>query len=81
MVYTRSKTLPTSIVPELQRAAKRVNLDFNKFTNTDNTCGPEAPLFARLEKKVHPYTSCFGVLLLGTCNWRNSQGMWYCYLS
>lgn len=57
MVYTRSKTLPPSIVPELQAAAKRVNLDFNKFTATDNTCGPEPPLFARLEKKVLTYSN------------------------
>lgn len=56
VVYTRSRTLPPSIVPELQAAAKRVNLDFNKFTATDNTCGPEAPLFARLEKKVLTYS-------------------------
>lgn len=52
VVYTRSKILPPSIIPELQQAAKRVKLDFNKFTPTDNTCGPEPPLFARLEKKV-----------------------------
>ncbi|CAK9875021.1 unnamed protein product [Sphagnum jensenii] len=52
VVYTRSKILPSSIIPELQQAAKRVKLDFNKFTPTDNTCGPEPPLFARLEKKV-----------------------------
>ncbi|KAI5058406.1 hypothetical protein GOP47_0026576 [Adiantum capillus-veneris] len=52
VVYTRSKVLPPSIVPELTEAAKRVGLDFRKFQSTDNTCGPEPPLFARLEKKV-----------------------------
>ncbi|MCO5556658.1 hypothetical protein L7F22_010209 [Adiantum nelumboides] len=52
VVYTRSKLLPPSIVPELTAAAKRVGLDFGKFRSTDNTCGPQPPLFARLEKKV-----------------------------
>lgn len=52
VVYTKSNTLPESIVPELRRAAASAGLDFSKFTKTDNTCGPEPPLFARLEKKV-----------------------------
>lgn len=52
VVYTKSSTLPTSIIPELGAAAKKVNLDFKKFTTTDNTCGPEPPLLARLEKKA-----------------------------
>ncbi|XP_002986185.2 violaxanthin de-epoxidase, chloroplastic isoform X1 [Selaginella moellendorffii] len=52
VVYTRSRTLPRSIVPELQRAAAKVGLDFAKFSSTDNSCGPEPPLLARIEKKV-----------------------------
>jgi len=52
VVYTKSPKLPESIIPNLQAAAKQVNLNFNKFTTTDNTCGPEPPLLARLEKKV-----------------------------
>ncbi|KAL2613972.1 hypothetical protein R1flu_025664 [Riccia fluitans] len=52
VVYTRSRTLPRSIIPELTKAAKSVGLDFNKFTATDNTCGPEPPLFARVEKTL-----------------------------
>nr|AMJ39491.1 violaxanthin de-epoxidase 1 [Bixa orellana] len=52
VVYTRSAVLPESIVPELERAAKCVGRDFNKFIKTDNTCGPEPPLVERLEKKV-----------------------------
>eukprot|EP00252_Welwitschia_mirabilis_P023197 TRINITY_DN650_c0_g1_i3.p1 TRINITY_DN650_c0_g1~~TRINITY_DN650_c0_g1_i3.p1 ORF type:complete len:491 (-),score=115.71 TRINITY_DN650_c0_g1_i3:538-2010(-) len=52
VVYTRSPTLPSSIVPELEKAARKVGLDFQKFRKTDNTCGPEPPLFARIEKKV-----------------------------
>ncbi|XP_022719985.1 violaxanthin de-epoxidase, chloroplastic [Durio zibethinus] len=52
VVYTRSAVLPESIVPELERAAKNVGRDFNKFIKTDNTCGPEPPLVERLEKKV-----------------------------
>jgi violaxanthin de-epoxidase len=52
VVYTRSKTLPPSIVPELTKAAKRAGLDFSKFRTTDNSCAPEPPLLARIEKKV-----------------------------
>ncbi|KAI8535850.1 hypothetical protein RHMOL_Rhmol10G0206700 [Rhododendron molle] len=52
VVYTRSAVLPKSIVPELQKAAKNVGRDFNKFITTDNTCGPEPPLVERLEKTV-----------------------------
>lgn len=52
VVYTRSPVLPSSIVPELEKAARKVGLDFQKFKRTDNTCGPEPPLLARLEKKV-----------------------------
>ncbi|RYR02575.1 hypothetical protein Ahy_B06g081368 isoform B [Arachis hypogaea] len=52
VVYTRSKALPESIVPELERAAKKVGRDFSKFIKTDNTCGPEPSLVERLEKKV-----------------------------
>jgi violaxanthin de-epoxidase len=52
VVYTKSAKLPENIIPELQAAAKTVNLDFNKFTTTDNTCGPEPPLVARLERTV-----------------------------
>lgn len=52
MVYTRSAVLPENIVPELKRAAKSVNRDFDKFIRTDNTCGPEPPLVERLEKTV-----------------------------
>ncbi|XP_021650543.2 violaxanthin de-epoxidase, chloroplastic isoform X2 [Hevea brasiliensis] len=52
VVYTRSAVLPGSIVPELERAAKSIGQDFNKFIRTDNTCGPEPPLVERLEKTV-----------------------------
>ncbi|KAL0302969.1 UNVERIFIED_CONTAM: Violaxanthin de-epoxidase, chloroplastic [Sesamum radiatum] len=52
VVYTRSPVLPESIVPQLEKAAKTVGRDFNKFIRTDNTCGPEPPLVERLEKTV-----------------------------
>lgn len=51
-MYTRSAVLPNSIVPELERAAKSIGRDFNKFIRTDNTCGPEPPLLERLENTV-----------------------------
>eukprot|EP00475_Leptophrys_vorax_P006474 TRINITY_DN14005_c0_g1_i1.p1 TRINITY_DN14005_c0_g1~~TRINITY_DN14005_c0_g1_i1.p1 ORF type:complete len:413 (-),score=52.75 TRINITY_DN14005_c0_g1_i1:1376-2470(-) len=52
VVYTRGRTLPKAFIPELERAAKAVGLDFKDFTTTDNTCPAELPLIARLEKKV-----------------------------
>lgn len=52
VIYTRSKVLPPNIATELTDAAKKVGLDFKKFRSTDNTCGPEPPLIARLETKV-----------------------------
>lgn len=52
VVYTRNRVLPESIVPELERAAKSVGRDFNKFIRTDNTCGPEPTIIERLEKTV-----------------------------
>ncbi|KAF5454812.1 hypothetical protein F2P56_024449 [Juglans regia] len=52
VVYTRNRVLPESIVPELERAAKSVGRDFNKFIRTDNTCGPEPTIVERLEKTV-----------------------------
>lgn len=52
VIYTRSPVLPSSIVPVLEKAARKVGLDIQKFKRTDNTCGPEPPLLARLEKKV-----------------------------
>ncbi|OMO84678.1 Violaxanthin de-epoxidase [Corchorus capsularis] len=52
IVYTRSAVLLESIVLELERAAKSVGRDFNKFIRTDNICGPEPPLVKRLEEKV-----------------------------
>lgn len=51
-LYTRSATLPESIVPELEKAAKSVGRDFNTFIQTDNSCKPEPPLVERLEKSV-----------------------------
>lgn len=52
MLYTRSKTVPETIVPELERSAKSIGRDFSTFIRTDNTCGPEPPLVERLEKTV-----------------------------
>ncbi|VAH47171.1 unnamed protein product [Triticum turgidum subsp. durum] len=52
VVYTRSKELPETIVPELERAAKSVGRDFSTFIRTDNTCGAEPPLADRIERTV-----------------------------
>ncbi|KAL4587340.1 hypothetical protein LXL04_000209 [Taraxacum kok-saghyz] len=50
VIYTRSPTLPKSIIPNLQKAAQSVGRNFETFIRTDNTCGPEPPLVERLEK-------------------------------
>lgn len=50
VLYTRSSTLPESIIPRLQKAAQSVGRNFDTFIRTDNTCGPEPPLVERLEK-------------------------------
>ncbi|TKW03900.1 hypothetical protein SEVIR_7G073400v4 [Setaria viridis] len=52
VLYTRSKTVPETIIPELEKAAKSVGRDFSTFIRTDNTCGPEPPLVERIEKTV-----------------------------
>ncbi|WVZ85255.1 hypothetical protein U9M48_032202 [Paspalum notatum var. saurae] len=52
VLYTRSKTVPETIIPELERAAKSIGRDFSTFIRTDNTCGPEPPLVERIEKTV-----------------------------
>lgn len=51
-MYTRSASLPNTIVPDLEKAAKSIGRDFSTFIKTDNTCGPEPPLVERLEKTV-----------------------------
>ncbi|PKA54618.1 Violaxanthin de-epoxidase, chloroplastic [Apostasia shenzhenica] len=52
VVYTRSPTLPETVIPELENAAKSIGRDFTMFIITDNTCGPETPLVERLERTV-----------------------------
>ncbi|KAJ4762294.1 Violaxanthin de-epoxidase 1 [Rhynchospora pubera] len=52
VLYTRSPTVPATIIPELERAAKSINRDFSQFIRTDNTCGPEPPLVERIERTV-----------------------------
>ncbi|KAK9069290.1 hypothetical protein SSX86_013406 [Deinandra increscens subsp. villosa] len=52
VIYTRSSTLPQTIIPRLQAAAQSVGRDFDTFKTTDNTCAPEPPLVERLEKKA-----------------------------
>lgn len=52
VLYTRSRTVPDTIIPELERAAKIINRDFSQFIRTDNACGPEPPLVERIEKTV-----------------------------
>lgn len=53
VVYTRSKTLPESIVPQLREATSKVGIDFDRqFRTTNNQCLPQEPLLLRLEEKV-----------------------------
>lgn len=54
-LYTRSATIPPEIIPEVSAAAERAGLDWNKFTVTDNTCGPHPPqasIVQEVEKDV-----------------------------
>eukprot|EP00897_Mesotaenium_endlicherianum_P003199 jgi/Mesen1/2907/ME000175S02063 len=51
-LYTRAKTVPEKIVPELDSSLRKIGLSYGQFTPTDNTCGPLPPLFQRLGKKV-----------------------------
>mmetsp|Transcript_12781 Transcript_12781/g.30040 ORF Transcript_12781/g.30040 Transcript_12781/m.30040 type:complete len:195 (+) Transcript_12781:1003-1587(+) len=37
-LYTREPTVPPALVPRLEAAAKRANLNFDDFVRTDNTC-------------------------------------------
>lgn len=52
VLYTRSRTVPTSIIPELERSAKSVGIKYSDLIETNNTCPAELPLLIRLEKKV-----------------------------
>ncbi|XP_002987036.2 violaxanthin de-epoxidase, chloroplastic [Selaginella moellendorffii] len=52
VVYTRSSSLPKSNFPELRLAAAKVGLDFDNFKMTDNSCGPQPSLFARVHKRL-----------------------------
>jgi len=40
-VYTKADKLPEEIVPEIKASLAAAGLDWNKWTVTDNTCGPE----------------------------------------
>lgn len=44
VVYTRTPSLDPKYYPELREAATRAGLDFDKFVDVDNTCGPEPTL-------------------------------------
>eukprot|EP01024_Parvocaulis_polyphysoides_P059672 TRINITY_DN6464_c0_g3_i1.p1 TRINITY_DN6464_c0_g3~~TRINITY_DN6464_c0_g3_i1.p1 ORF type:complete len:435 (-),score=54.31 TRINITY_DN6464_c0_g3_i1:337-1572(-) len=43
VVYTRSSSFPSEYSDELREASKRVGLDWDQFTFTDNTCPPHPP--------------------------------------
>uniref|UniRef100_A0A0D6QU20 VDE lipocalin domain-containing protein n=1 Tax=Araucaria cunninghamii TaxID=56994 RepID=A0A0D6QU20_ARACU len=60
VVYTRSPVLPASIVPELEKAAEKVGMDFKKFKRTDNSCGPAPPLLVRLGNKMEELEQSIG---------------------
>jgi len=40
-IYTRAASLPEAIVPQVKEQLAAAGLDWNKWTITDNTCGPE----------------------------------------
>ena len=49
-VYTRQKSLPVELIPELQAQAEAAGLDWSQFQLTDNTCPPKAPPKGPLEE-------------------------------
>ena len=38
VIYTRASQLPTSLIPRLEAAAKKIGLSWDDFTVTDNSC-------------------------------------------
>jgi len=52
VVYTRARSLPPEIIPELQEAAAKVGLEWSRFTATDNTCGPHPPAQSLLQVRA-----------------------------
>lgn len=44
VVYSRTPNLDPEVIPEIREAAARLNLDFDAFTENDNTCAPAPPL-------------------------------------
>jgi violaxanthin de-epoxidase len=49
-VYTRSRSLPVELIPELKEKAEAAGLDWSKFTITDNTCPAKPPARGPLEE-------------------------------
>uniref|UniRef100_A0A803PRT8 VDE lipocalin domain-containing protein n=1 Tax=Cannabis sativa TaxID=3483 RepID=A0A803PRT8_CANSA len=71
-IYTRSSTLPESIVPELEKAAKSVGRDFSTFIKTDNTyeenflknlSKEETELLEQLKMEANEVENLFGQAL------------------
>ena len=49
-VYTRSKSLPTELIPELREKVAAAGLDWDKFTVTDNSCPTRPEVKGPLEE-------------------------------
>lgn len=69
-VYTRSRSLPPELIPELKEKAEAAGLDWSKFTITDNSCPakppPRGPIeelkedIVTAERFVEPQLKSFG---------------------
>jgi violaxanthin de-epoxidase len=64
VVYTRARSLPAELIPELRAQAAAANMDWDDFTVTDNKCGPRPPappsLLAEVEGEVEDSLRSFG---------------------
>jgi len=49
-VYTRSRSLPPELIPELKEKAEAAGLDWSKFTLTDNSCPAKPPTRGPIEE-------------------------------
>jgi hypothetical protein len=49
VLYTRARSLPQEIVPDLKAAAESAGLKWEDFKATDNSCGPHPPKASLLQ--------------------------------
>jgi len=53
VLYTREPTVRGDLIPRIEAAAKKANLDFKDFTATDNSCNAQGPKDVQELKKKY----------------------------